>query len=102
MPVGIRRLFTGGGDCRTLPLWAKSAVSVVAGASVGVGGPAASVTDSEGDRLCLWRYDDEFDLGGWGLLVAGDRGPSSLYEDVRLMAGVLFLDDAGECADGGV
>lgn len=103
MPVGIRRLLIGGGDCRTLLFRAKSTVSILAsGASVGVGGAAASDTDKDGDRLCLCRYDAEFDRGGVGLLVTGDRGISSLYEDVRLTAGVLAFDDAGDCCEGGV
>jgi hypothetical protein len=93
----------GGGDCLTLLFRAKSTASILlSGASVGVGGAAGSATVSDGDRLCLCRYDAEFDRGGCGLPVTGDRGTSSLYEDVRLMAGVLVFDDAGDCADGGV
>ena len=43
----------------------------------------------------------EFDRGGDGLPMAGDRGPSSLYDELRLRAGLLTFDVAGDC-DGGV
>lgn len=69
------------------------------GASVGVGGAAS---DSDGDLRCLCRYEAEFDLGGAGLLVIGDRGASELYEEARLTTGLADLDDTGDCADGGV
>lgn len=88
-----------------MPFRAKStACTAGAGASVGVGGAAASDVPMvrEGDRLCLCRYEAEFDLGGWGLPVTGDRGGSSLYEELRLIAGLVVLDDAGDCCDGGV
>lgn len=63
--MGIRKLLTGGGDWRTLLFRAKSTASISeSGASIGVGGAAGSDTDSDGDRLCLCRYDAEFDLGG--------------------------------------
>lgn len=42
------------------------------------------------------------DRGGAGRPTAGDRGPSSLYDELRLRAGLLFLEDAGDCCDGGV
>ena len=67
---------------------------------MGVGG-AASDFWSDGDRLCLDMYDCEDDLGGCGRPVSGDRG-SSLYDDDLLNAGLADLDDAGDCAAGGV
>lgn len=94
------RLFTGGGDWRKLALGAKSVACMVGSApSVGVGG-ATSDFVIEGDRLCLCMY--EADLGGVGRPMAGDRGPSSQYDDDRLSAGLLVLDVAGDCCDGGV
>ena len=76
-PVGILRLFTGGGDCRTLALGAKSVASTPISVSVGVGG-APSDFAIDGDLRCLWMYEDEDkDRGGAGRLIAGDRGPSS-------------------------
>lgn len=92
----------GGGDWRTLPLIAKSIASIDASASVGVGG-APSDFAIEGDLLCLWRYEEEFDRGGVGRPISGDRsGPSSQYDDDRLMEGLVGFDEAGDCADGGV
>ena len=34
--------------------------------------------------------------------MAGDREPSSLYEELRLRAGLFTFDDAGDCCAGGV
>ena len=42
------------------------------------------------------------DRGGVGRLIAGDRGPSSQYDDDRLMVGLVGCDEAGDCAEGGV
>jgi hypothetical protein len=57
----------------------------------------------EGDRRCLFMYDaEEWDRGNLGLPVTGDRGGSSLYEEVLLMAGVLLREEAGDCCVGGV
>lgn len=60
-PVGIRRLFTGGGDWRTLPLEAKSVALVVPPFldSVGEAGVPSSLTEKDGERRCRWRYDAE-------------------------------------------
>lgn len=70
------------------------------GDSEGVGG-AASVF-IEGDRLFLCKYEVELDRGGDGRPIAGDRGPSSLYDELLLRAGLLTFDDAGDCCAGGV
>ena len=54
-PVGIRRLFTGGGDCRRLFVCAKSVASTFDNSSpvsVGVGGTSSTFV-IEGVRLCL-------------------------------------------------
>lgn len=85
----------------TVPTGAKSFVSTAnSGESEGVGGaPSDSI---EGDRLDLCRYDVELDRGGVGLPMAGDRGPSSLYDELLLRAGLLTFDDAGDCCAGGV
>lgn len=73
------------------------------GASVGVGGPLSETFVIEGDRRCFRRYEEEdMDRGGAGRPIIGDRGPSSLYEELRLNAGLFVLDDAGDCCDGGV
>lgn len=100
-PVGIRRLFTGGGDWRTLPAWAKSVVWTASlGLSVGVGGSAFVI---DGDLLCLCIYEAaECERGSCGRPVTGERGPSSLIEDDRLMFGLADLEEAGECCEGGV
>ena len=66
----------------------------VSGASVGVGGAAASDLRIDGDRLCLCRY--EADRGGCGRPVTGDRGPSSLYEELRLITGLFVLVEEGD------
>jgi hypothetical protein len=90
---------TGGGDWRTLELTAKSVALTesLARFSVGVGGaPSDFVID--GVRRCLWMYEAE--RGGAGRPLA--FGPSSLYEDERLMAGLWVLEDAGDCCEGGV
>jgi len=80
-----------------LPPWENS---VESGPSVGVGGASDVI---EGDRRCLLMYEaEECDRGSRGLPVMGDRGGSSLYEEVRLTVGVLFLDEAGDCCVGGV
>ena len=81
---------------------AKSVVWILkSGASVGVGG-APSDFVIEGERLCLCRYDaEDIDLGG-GRPMAGDLGASSLYDELRLRAGLVGFDDAGDCCDGGV
>ena len=34
--------------------------------------------------------------------MEGDRGPSSWYDELRLNAGLLVLEDAGDCCEGGV
>ena len=69
---------------------------------MGVGGAPSDVV-IDGDRLCLCKYeDDDIDLGGNGRPIAGDRGPSSLYDECRLSAGLLGFDDAGDCCAGGV
>ena len=69
--------------------------------SVGVGGPSA--LGIEGDRLCLLIYDaDECERGSCGRPVMGERGGSSLIDELRLMAGLADLDEAGDCCAGGV
>lgn len=53
----------------------------------------------EGLRLCLLRYvADDIDRGSDGLVLSeGDRAAISwLYDALRLMAGVVFLDDTGD------
>jgi hypothetical protein len=50
-PVGIRRLFTGGGDWRRLLSCAKSVVEIF-DSSVDVGCTSSTFV-IEGDRLCL-------------------------------------------------
>lgn len=67
---------------------------------MGVGGASDVI---EGDCRCLLMYEaEECDRGSRGLPVMGDRGGSSLYEELLLTVGVLFLDEAGDCCDGGV
>lgn len=103
-PVGIRRLLTGGGDCRRLCSCAKSVDATCCDSvSVGVGGTSSTFV-IEGDRLCLWRYEvEDIDRGGVGRIIEGDRGPpSSIYDELRLNAGLVGLEEAGDCCDGGV
>jgi hypothetical protein len=93
---------TGDGDWRTLLREAKS-VALMPGplVSVGVGGPSIFVM--EGDRLCRLIYDaDECERGSCGRPVTGERGSSSLIEELRLTAGLADLDEAGDCCAGGV
>lgn len=93
-------MFTGGGDWRTLPVCAKSVDWMPDSCiSVGVGGAAFELV-VDGDRLCLWRY--EADRGGDGRPRDGDTGPFSLYDELRLRAGLFGFEDAGDCCDGGV
>lgn len=68
-----------------------------------MGGAASDTVVTEGDRRCLRRYEEEdIDRGGAGRPTTGDRGPSSLYDELRLRTGLAVLDDAGDCCDGGV
>ena len=85
-----------------VPRLAKSATCTSeSGASVGVGG--ASDLAKEGERRWRLIYDAELcERGSCGRPVTGDRGPSSLYDDVRLMAGLADLEEAGDCCEGGV
>ena len=53
-PVGMRRLFTGGGDWRMLFTCAKSAVEIFVSSAAAVDvGCTSSTFVIEGDRLCL-------------------------------------------------
>jgi hypothetical protein len=91
---------TGGGDWRTLLRVAKSAVWVVEGTvSVGVG-----MFGTEGDRLWRFMYEaEEWLRGSCGRPVTGDRGTSlSQMDELRLTAGLIDLEDAGDCWEGGV
>ena len=52
----------------------------------------------EGDRLWPFIYDtDECERGSCGRPVTGDRGSSSLIDELRLMTGLADLDEAGDC-----
>ena len=42
------------------------------------------------------------DRGGVGRPMAGERGPFSVYDELRLKVGVLAFEDAGDCCEGGV
>lgn len=42
------------------------------------------------------------DRGRAGRVVAGDLGTSSRYEEDRLRAGLVVIEEAGDCCDGGV
>jgi hypothetical protein len=94
--------FTGEGDWRTLLRVAKSFDWMPALVdSVGVGGPSTLVI--EGDRLCRLMYEaEECERGSCGRPVTGDRGISSLMDELRLTAGLADLDEAGDCCAGGV
>ena len=71
--------------------------------SSGVGGAQSETFVIEGDRRCFRRYeDDDSDRGGAWRPMPGDRGPSSLYEELRLSVGLLDFEDAGDCWAGGV
>jgi len=90
----------GGGDWRTLLRVAKSAVWVAEGTfSVGVGR-----FEIEGDRLWRFMYEaEEWLRGSCGRPVTGDRGTSlSQMDELRLTAGLIDLEDAGDCWEGGV
>jgi len=65
----------------------------------------------EGLRLCLLRYAaEDNDLGRFGRVEVGEVdealsiiSPAWLYEALRLIEGVEFREEAGDCAvDGGV
>jgi len=88
---------TGDGDWRTLLRAAKSeAWTPRPFVSVGVGGPSA--LGIEGDRLCRFIYDaDECERGSCGRPVTGERGSSSLIDELRLMTGLADLEEAGDC-----
>lgn len=85
-----------------VPLLAKSETCASdSGPSVGVGG--ASDLANDGERRCRLMYDaEECERGSCGRPVTGDRGPSSLYDDDRLMAGLADFEEAGDCCEGGV
>lgn len=92
-PVGMARSLTGGGDCRTLLRVAKSWETT---GSIGVGGPSDLVI--EGERLCRLIYEaEEWDRGSCGRPVMGDRGTSSLMDELRLTTGLTDFDEAGDC-----
>lgn len=101
-PVGMMWSFTGEGDWRTLLRAAKSVDwTAVPVASVGVGGPSTLVI--EGERLCRLIYEaEECERGSCGRPVTGDRGGSSLIDELRLMAGLAVLVELGDCCAGGV
>lgn len=43
------------------------------------------------------------DRGGVGRLTDGEGGPWwSMYDELRLNAGVVVLEEAGDCCEGGV
>jgi hypothetical protein len=87
---------TGDGDWRTLLREAKS-VAWMPGLVVSVG------VVIEGERLCRLIYDaDECERGSCGRPVTGERGSSSLIDELRLTAGLADLDEAGDCCAGGV
>jgi hypothetical protein len=96
-PVGIMLSLTGDGDWRTLLRTAKSVAWTPRPlVSVGVGGPSA--LGIEGDRLCRFIYDaDECERGSCGRPVTGERGSSSLIDELRLMTGLADLEEAGDC-----
>lgn len=96
-PVGMIRSLTGGGDCRTLLRVAKSvAWTVEETVSVGVGGPSDLLI--EGERLCRLIYEaEEWERGSCGRPVMGDRGTSSLMDELRLTTGLVDFDEAGDC-----
>jgi hypothetical protein len=93
---------TGDGDWRTLLRVAGSFDRALAPVGwVGVGGPSGLVI--EGDRLWRLMYEaEECERGSCGRPVTGDRGSSSLIDELRLTAGLAVLDEAGDCSAGGV
>ena len=58
----------------------------------------------EGDRLWRFMYEaEECERGSCGRPVTGDLGTSDSHmEELRLTAGLMDLDDAGDCWEGGV
>jgi hypothetical protein len=92
---------SGEGDWRTLLRVVKSVDWTPAPVVwVGVGGPSLVM---EGDRLWRLMYEaEECERGSCGRPVTGDRGSSSLIEELRLTAGLADLDEAGDCSAGGV
>jgi len=114
-PDGIRKLLTGGGDCRRLPfadepwlwemceeacprpftIWTLAAVLAAALAAASLLGLLI-----EGDRRCLLRYD--VDRGRAGRWTGAGSGVMSLYEWLRLRIGLFGLEFAGDRWVGGV
>lgn len=97
-PLGIiRSSVTGGGDCRTLPLFTIPFRSSDVASGVGLPTWPRSGTGAEVVRRCLVMYDA--DRGNEGL-----EPPVGVAwkDDLRLASGEVEAEDAGDRWEGGV